>query len=140
MMGRSSRIAPDRTSPRCLVIATLLMRMRARPNPPSCWPCSWSIRREGTVNAARKMRPTNVGRVADKTIVIPGHGPVGNKSQLIGFRDTLVSVREKVSALKKEGKSLEEVVAAKPTADYDPKWGGFVINGNFFTKLVHAGV
>jgi len=65
---------------------------------------------------------------------------VGNKSQLIGFRDTLVSVREKVSALKKEGKSLEEVVAAKPTADYDPKWGGFVINGNFFTKLVHAGV
>ena len=37
-------IAPVRTSPRCLVIDTLLMRMRARPNPPSCWPCSWSIR------------------------------------------------------------------------------------------------
>ena len=30
-----------RTSPRCQVIDTLLMRMRARPNPPSCWPCSW---------------------------------------------------------------------------------------------------
>ena len=44
IMGRSSRIAPDRTFPRCPVIGTLLMRTRARPNPPSCWPCSWSIR------------------------------------------------------------------------------------------------
>jgi hypothetical protein len=86
------------------------------------------------------MRPANVGRVTDKAIVIPGHGPVGNKSQLIGFRDMLVSVRDKVSKLKKEGKSLEEVVAAKPTADYNAKWGGFVIDRNFFTRLVYAGV
>jgi hypothetical protein len=52
----------------------------------------------------------------------------------------LVSVRDKVSKLKTEGKSLEEVVAAKPTADYDAKWGGFVVNGDFFTRLVYAGV
>jgi hypothetical protein len=82
----------------------------------------------------------NVVRVTDKTIVISGHGPIANKSQLIEFRDMLVSVHDKVSALKKEGKSLEEVVAAKPTADYDAKWGGFVIDGNFFTRLVYAGV
>ena len=82
----------------------------------------------------------NVARVTDKTIVIPGHGPIGNRSQLIEFRDMLVSVREKVSALKKEGKSVDEVVAAKPTTDYDAKWGGFVIGGNFFTRLVYAGV
>ena len=82
----------------------------------------------------------NVARVTDKTIVIPGHGPVGNKSQLIEFRDMLVSVREKVSALKKQGRSLEEVLAAKPTADYDAKWGGFVIDGKKFTGLVYQGV
>ena len=75
-----------------------------------------------------------------ETIVIPGHGPIGNKSQLIEFRDMLISVRDKVSTLKNEGKSLEEVVAAKPTADYDAKWGGFVIDGNFFIRLVYAGV
>ena len=63
----------------------------------------------------------NVARVTDKTIVIPGQAPVGNKSQLTEFRDMLVSIREKVSALKKEGKSREEVVAAKPTTDYDAK-------------------
>ena len=76
--------------------------------------------------------------VTDKTIVIPGHGPVGNKSQLIEFRDMLVSVREKVSALKKEGKSLAEVIAAKPTANYDAKWDGF--DGENFTGLVYQGV
>jgi hypothetical protein len=83
---------------------------------------------------------TNVAKVTDKTIVIPGHGPIGNKSQLIEFRDMLVSVREKVADLKNQGKSLDEVVAAKPTANYDAKWGGFVIDGNFFTRLVYAGV
>jgi hypothetical protein len=52
----------------------------------------------------------------------------------------LVSVREKVSELKKQGRSVEEAVAAKPTADYDAKWGGFVIDGKTFTQLVYAGV
>jgi glyoxylase-like metal-dependent hydrolase (beta-lactamase superfamily II) len=91
---------------------------------------------DGMIRAAE----ANVAKVTDKTIVIPGHGRIGNESQLVEFRDMLVSVRDKVSTLKREGKSLEEVVAAKPTADYDAKWGGFVIDGNFFTRLVYAGV
>jgi hypothetical protein len=52
----------------------------------------------------------------------------------------LVTIRDKVAALKKQGRSRDEVVAAKPTADYDAKWGGFVVDGNFFTRLVYAGV
>ena len=94
----------------------------------------------GSIDGMIRAAEANVARVTDKTIVIPGHGPIGNQSQLVGFRNMLVSVRDKVSALKKEGKSLEEVVAAKPTADYDAKWGGFVIDGNTFTALVYEGV
>jgi hypothetical protein len=82
----------------------------------------------------------NVARATDKTIVISGHGPIGNKSHLIEFRDMLVAVRERVAALKNQGKSRDEVVAAKPTADYDAKWGGFVVDGDFFARLVYAGV
>ena len=52
----------------------------------------------------------------------------------------LLAVRAKVSSLKKEGKSLDEILAAKPTAFYDEKWGGFVIDGKTFTRLVYAGV
>jgi glyoxylase-like metal-dependent hydrolase (beta-lactamase superfamily II) len=91
---------------------------------------------DGMISAAE----ANVARVSDKTIVIPGHGLIGNKSQLIEFRDMLVTIRDKVAALKKQGRSRDEVVAAKPTADYNAKWGGFVVDGNFFTRLVYAGV
>jgi len=94
----------------------------------------------GSIDGMIRAAEANVARVTDKTIVIPGHGPIGNKSQLTEFRDMLVSVRERVSALKKQGKSLDEVLAAKPTADYDAKWGGFVIDGKNFTGLVYQGV
>jgi glyoxylase-like metal-dependent hydrolase (beta-lactamase superfamily II) len=94
----------------------------------------------GSIDGAIRAAEANVGRVSDKSIVIPGHGPVGNKSQLIEFRDMLVGVRDKVAALKKQGRSLQEVLEAKPTADYDAKWGGFVIDGKTFTGLVFAGV
>jgi glyoxylase-like metal-dependent hydrolase (beta-lactamase superfamily II) len=91
---------------------------------------------EGTIRAAE----ANVARVTMNTVVIPGHGPVGDKAGLIEFRDMLVAVRDKVAVLRKDGKSLEETIAAKPTADYDDKWGGFVIDGKIFTALIYAGV
>jgi glyoxylase-like metal-dependent hydrolase (beta-lactamase superfamily II) len=94
----------------------------------------------GSIDGMIRAAEENVARVTDETIVIPGHGPIGNKSHLIEFRDMLVAIREKIAVLKKHGKSRDEVVAAKPTADYDAKWGGFVINGDFFAKLVYAGV
>jgi glyoxylase-like metal-dependent hydrolase (beta-lactamase superfamily II) len=94
----------------------------------------------GSIDGMIRAAEANVARATDKTIVISGHGPIGNKSQLIEFRDMLATIRERVAALKKQGKSRDEVVAVKPTANYDPKWGGFVINGDFFTKLVYAGV
>ena len=91
---------------------------------------------EGMIRAAE----ANVANTDDETIVIPGHGPIGNRSQLIEFRDMLVAIREKVADLKNQGKSLDEAVAAKPTAAFDAKWGGFVIDWNFFTRLVYVGV
>jgi glyoxylase-like metal-dependent hydrolase (beta-lactamase superfamily II) len=79
-------------------------------------------------------------RAGPKTIVVPGHGPVGNRAQLEEFRNMLVSIRDKVAALKKQGKSLDEIIAAKPTADFDAKYGNFVIDPAFFTRLVYAGL
>jgi glyoxylase-like metal-dependent hydrolase (beta-lactamase superfamily II) len=94
----------------------------------------------GSLDGMIRAAEANVANANDETIVIPGHGPIGNKSQLIEFRDMLVAIREKIANLKKQGKSLNEAVADKPTIDYDPKWGGFVVNGDFFTRLVYAGV
>ncbi len=94
----------------------------------------------GNIDGMIRAAEANVARVTDKTIVIPGHGPIANKSQLIEYRDMLVTIRDRVAALKGDGKSLDEIVAAKPTSAYDAKWGGFFINGEFFTKLIYKGV
>ena len=91
---------------------------------------------DGTIRAAE----LNLTKVTDKTIVIPGHGPVGDKSQLTVFRDLLVSVRDKVANLKKQGKSLDEIVAAKLTAATDAQWGGGFMSPAQFVGLVYQGV
>jgi len=94
----------------------------------------------GSIPGAIRAAEANIARVTDKTLIIPGHGPVGDKSALIEFRDMLVTIRDKVAALKQQGKSLDEIVVAAPAADYEAKWGGFFINGKTFTSLVYAGV
>jgi glyoxylase-like metal-dependent hydrolase (beta-lactamase superfamily II) len=94
----------------------------------------------GSLNGMIKAAEANLAIVTDKTIVIPGHGPVGGKTEMIKYRDLLTSIRDRVAALKGEGKSLNEIVAAKPTAAYDAKWGKGFVNGEFFTKLVYKGV
>jgi hypothetical protein len=52
----------------------------------------------------------------------------------------LVAVREKVAVLKKQGRSRDDTVAAKPTAAFDAKFGNFLIDPAFFTRLVFEGV
>jgi glyoxylase-like metal-dependent hydrolase (beta-lactamase superfamily II) len=94
----------------------------------------------GNINGAIKWADRAIERTTDKTIVIPGHGPVGTRAQLTEFRDMLVTVRDNVAALKRQGKSLDEVIAAKPTAAFDEKWGRFVIDPAHFTRLVYAGL
>jgi len=78
--------------------------------------------------------------VTDKMIIIPGHGPVGNKAGLIEYHDMLVAIRNNVAELKKQGKSLSGTITAKPTAAYDTKWGQFLMTPAIFTGLVYSGV
>ena len=86
-----------------------------------------------------KAAESNLAKVTDKTIVIPGHGKIAGKAELTDYRDMLVTIYDRVAALKKEGKSLDEIIAAKPTAAYDSKWAGSFITGDVFTKLVYVG-
>ena len=95
---------------------------------------------DGSIDGMIRATEQNLRSITDKTIVIPGHGPVGNKAALTEYRDMLVTIRDGVAALKKQGKSLSETVDAKPTAAYDAKYGQFLINPAFFTALVYAGV
>jgi glyoxylase-like metal-dependent hydrolase (beta-lactamase superfamily II) len=90
----------------------------------------------GSIDGMIRATEANLAKVTDRMIVIPGHGAVADKSQLAFYRDLLVSTREKVADLKRQGKSLDEIVAAKPTAATDTKWGnGYRIPKDFICDV-----
>ncbi|BAM87418.1 conserved hypothetical protein [Bradyrhizobium oligotrophicum S58] len=95
----------------------------------------------GSIDGMIRAADANLAKASDKTIVIAGHGaPVSNRAELQEYRDMLVAIRDNVARLKKQEKTLDAVVAARPTAAFDGKWGQFVITPALFTKLVYEGV
>jgi len=95
----------------------------------------------GSINGMISACDASLAMANDDTIIIAGHGkPINNKAEFQGFRDMLVAIRDNVGNLKKQGKSRDETVAAKPTAAFDAKFGQFVIDPGFFTRLVYEGV
>jgi glyoxylase-like metal-dependent hydrolase (beta-lactamase superfamily II) len=95
----------------------------------------------GSIDGMIAASDANLAATTNDTIIIPGHGrPVSNKAELREFRDMLVAIRDNVAKLKKQGRSRDETVAAKPTAAFDPKWGQFLIDPGYFTRLVYEGV
>ncbi len=74
----------------------------------------------GTVNGMIQALAMAIGTCGPNTKVVPGHGPVMNRSDVIAHRDMLMTVRNRVSQMIKQGKSEDDVVAAHPTSSYDP--------------------
>ena len=76
----------------------------------------------------------------EKTKIIPGHGPLGDRAQLQAYRDMLAAVAARIKPLVAAGRSVEQVVAAKPTADFDEKFGKGFIGPDKFVEMVAAGL
>jgi glyoxylase-like metal-dependent hydrolase (beta-lactamase superfamily II) len=87
----------------------------------------------GMIAAATKLLT-----VADNsTKIVPGHGPLGNKDDLMKFRSMLVTVRERLLKLKSSGKTVKEAIAAKPLDDLDPVWGKGLFNSDTFIQIAY---
>jgi glyoxylase-like metal-dependent hydrolase (beta-lactamase superfamily II) len=87
---------------------------------------------DGVIGAADRV----LGAASDKTRIIPGHGALATKADLQAFRDTVKTLRDRIAKLKAEGKTRDAVIAAKPTADHDAKWGQGFIKPDVFVGLV----
>ncbi|UCE85911.1 MAG: MBL fold metallo-hydrolase [Deltaproteobacteria bacterium] len=77
-------------------------------------------------------------RAAANTRIIPGHGRLSDRAGLATFRDMLVTVRERIGDAVAAGRSVEDVLRSKPTADLDAAWGGGFVTPDAFVRAVYG--
>ena len=75
-----------------------------------------------------------------KTRIIPGHGPLATPDELAAFRKMLVTVYDRLSPMLDAGKTMQEAIAVKPTADLDAIWAKGLFTGGMFTRVVYDGL
>ena len=82
----------------------------------------------------------------DQTKIIPGHGELSNRAELVTYHEVLVAVRDqrklalrdRVSQAIAKGISVEDFVASNPTADFDETWGNGFLSSEQFLRIVYA--
>lgn len=81
---------------------------------------------------------TLVDMISDDTIVIPGHGKVTGKQGLEEYYVMLKTIRDRVRTMKDDGMTLAEVLAAKPSTEFDQRWAWNYIDGDSFVETVYT--
>jgi glyoxylase-like metal-dependent hydrolase (beta-lactamase superfamily II) len=79
-----------------------------------------------------------LARIDSNTKVIPGHGPLSNKAELQVYHEMLNTAHVRIKALKDEGKTIEQIIGAKPTADYDEQWGNALLSPEQWVQMVYS--
>ncbi|HEY7378623.1 MAG TPA: MBL fold metallo-hydrolase [Steroidobacteraceae bacterium] len=92
----------------------------------------------GSINGMIASADHVLAMINDSTRIIPGHGPLATPQDLKAFRDMLVTARDNVARLVKEGKSADEAVAAQPLQDLDAVWGKGFLKADQFARIVYS--
>jgi cyclase len=88
----------------------------------------------GLINALNAV----IANAGPATKIVPGHGPVVDRAAVVAHRDMVIAIRDKVAPLVRDGKTQEQVVAAKPTADFDAKVQQPGTTGDRFVGQLYA--
>jgi glyoxylase-like metal-dependent hydrolase (beta-lactamase superfamily II) len=91
----------------------------------------------GSIDGFIRSSEAVLARSDANTKIIPGHGALANKSDMQRFHDMLVKVRGNIQTLIDQNKTEDEVVAAKPTAEFDEAWGQGFMNPEQFTRFAY---
>ncbi len=75
--------------------------------------------------------------VNDQTKIVPGHGDVSTRADLVAFRAAMATIRANVAALIAQGESEDNVVAAHPTAAFDTKFKSDAANAERFIRPMY---
>jgi glyoxylase-like metal-dependent hydrolase (beta-lactamase superfamily II) len=91
----------------------------------------------GNINGMIGSAARALQMVDDRTKIVPGHGPVGDRAALQKYRTMMLTVRDRVRTQKAKGATLEEVQASKPTAEFDKDWGKAGMPAGDFIAIVY---
>ena len=89
----------------------------------------------GSLNGMLEGLGITIGMAGPNTKIVPGHGPMVNREAVVAQRDMILAIRAKVDTLVKEGKSVDEVIAANPTSDYPNIPNGSTTSERFVRQL-----
>ncbi|WHI45648.1 MBL fold metallo-hydrolase [Microbulbifer sp. VAAF005] len=91
----------------------------------------------GSVDGMIAAMDTALAMAGEDTKIIPGHGPLSNRAELQQQRNILAGLRDKVKAMVDEGKTRQEVISAKPTAEFDSQYGQGFMTPDIWTGIVY---
>lgn len=99
---------------------------------------------QGEIDALNKLIDITIPRDKQEggTLVVPGRGRIGDEAEIVEYRDMVTIIRDRIKAMADKGMTLDQVKAAKPTFDYDGRYGA--TSGpwttDMFISAVYAGV
>ena len=76
-------------------------------------------------------------RMEGGTMIVPGHGRICDGGDVAYYRDMVTIIRDRIADMVKKGMTLEQVKAAKPTADYDPRWSTSAYTADMFIEAAY---
>jgi glyoxylase-like metal-dependent hydrolase (beta-lactamase superfamily II) len=79
-----------------------------------------------------------IGMAGPKTRIIPGHGAIVDRAGLTAHRDMILAIRDKIAPLVQQGKTVEEVIATKPTAEFDARIPSADTTSERFVRQVYT--
>ena len=91
----------------------------------------------GSVSGAIKTIKAILALADDDTRIIPGHGPLGDKQAMRDYLVMLETVSGRMAKLIAAGKSIDEIIALKPNADYDETWGRDFLKPDMFLRILY---
>lgn len=91
----------------------------------------------GTVAGLVAALETVLARADENTLIIPGHGPTATRRDFAAYRDMVVAVAKEVRRQIEQGRSLDEVLAAQPTAPFDERFGKGPVKAERFVRALY---
>jgi cyclase len=90
----------------------------------------------GMIEAVERLLPMIDG----DTVVVPGHGAATDRAGLEAFLDMMRSIQDRILVLIEAQREIPEIMAARPTAEFDSVWGRGYVTGAHFTRMALAGM